>query len=361
VKLAFVDHFVYGYLAGRPEPLSGAERQLWLLGRALAARGWSVVFGVDRGLAPGERHTFHGVQFVGIGGSSTLINWHRFLASERPDWSYWRGAYHLLGPSIELAKRAGARTIFAAAFDSDVEPRRALSLRPRLWPLYAWALLRTDRIFVQHSGQLANLRRTWRSKASIVYSIAGHVEGGPPHADRAPFVAWVGMLRQPKRPDLLLEVARRAPDVTFVVCGGPSSHRSPPEYGEHIIDAFKALPNIRYLGHVSPEEAHQVMTDAALLLSTSDAEGFPNTFLQAWASGTPVVSLTVDPDGLIEKRGLGILAGNIESAVSGVRRLIASPERREEIAGYSVRYVSEVHSEAAVTAAFHAAICDSRA
>jgi hypothetical protein len=82
VKLAFVDHFVYAYLAGRPGALSGAERQLWLLGRALASQGWTVVFGVDHGLTPGERHRFQGVEFVGIGGgadapSTGTASWRR--------------------------------------------------------------------------------------------------------------------------------------------------------------------------------------------------------------------------------------------------------------------------------------------
>jgi selenophosphate synthase len=36
--------------------------------------------------------------------------------------------------------------------------------------------------------------------------------------------------------------------------------------------------------------------------------------------------------------------------------LLASPERREAIAENAIRHVRQVHSEASVTAAFHAAI-----
>ena len=76
-----------------------------------------------------------------------------------------------------------------------------------------------------------------------------------------------------------------------------------PSYRDRVLDELRATPNIEYLGQVAPERAQQLMADAALLLSTSDEEGFPNTFVQAWSSGTPVVSLKVDPDGVIQVSG----------------------------------------------------------
>jgi len=341
---------------GTPLAAGGAERQQWLLARLLAATGWSVKIGVRESLAPGERCVIDGVEFVGISRGQILLAWYRFLASERPDWWYWRAAYHLWGPAVAITKFVGVRTIFAAAFDSDVHPRQALAWRPRWWPLYAWGLSHTDRIFVQHGGQLAELASSWRSKASIVPSIASGVADVKPHAERAQYVAWVGMLRQPKRPDLLIEVARKAPAIHFVVCGAPSAHRSPPGYGERIVEELHTLPNVKYLGQVESERAQQVIADAAMLLSTSDTEGFPNTFLQAWSSGTPVVSLHIDPDRIIEHVGLGRVSVHVEGAIAAIKTLMHSPQQREEIAARARRHVATAHSEAAVIAAFEHAI-----
>ena len=78
---------------------------------------------------------------------------------------------------------------------------------------------------------------------------------------------------------------------------------------------LRATPNIEYLGHVAPEKAEQVIAGAAVFLSTSDEEGFPNTFVQAWSSGTPVVSLKIDPDRIIERLGLGTVSENVERAI----------------------------------------------
>jgi glycosyltransferase involved in cell wall biosynthesis len=356
VKIAFFADSVYAHLSGLPCFFCGAERQQWLLGRALAASGWRVTFGVQEGLALGRRAEIDGLEFVGIGRGRALAAWRRFLLAERPDWWYWRGAYHLWGAGVEVAKLAGVGTIFAAAFDSDVEPRRALSMRRRWWRLYAWGLSRTDKILVQHQGQLTGLAERWRSKAAVVYSIAGPISDMKPHSEREAYVAWVGQLRQPKRPDLLIEIARNAPGIRFVVCGAPTNHRSTPGYGERIQQTLEAVPNVEYLGFVAPARAEQVIAGASVLLSTSDAEGFPNTFLQAWAAGTPVLSLGIDPDAIIERAGLGIVSRGVESAATDIKALVDSPRSRQEMGLRARRHVAQAHSEESIVASFERAI-----
>ncbi len=354
MKIGFLADAVYAHVAGRPCLFCGAERQQWLLGRALAAAGWQVVFGVQDGLDLNERRHLDGLEFVGIGRGRSLAAWRRFLFQERPDWCYWRGAYHLLGPGVALARAAGVRTVFATAFDSDVHPRKALTIRRSWWPLYAWGLRRADRILVQHGGQLAGVPSRWRSKAGVVYSIAGSPPVMRPHAEREPVVAWVGMLRAPKRPDLLIDIARRSPATRFVVCGGPSSHRLPEGYGERIERALRSVPNVQHLGYVAPERAEEIIGAASLLLSTSDEEGFPNTFLQAWSAGTPVVSLTIDPDDAMRRGGFGVVPGGIDGAVPAMQALLESSGERQKMGLLARRHVETVHSEDAVVRAFQA-------
>jgi len=358
-KIVFLNDGIFGYASGMSTSCGGAERQQWLLAHALVNNGWMVTVGVRDLLGSGMRSSIDGVNFVGIGKSQALLSWYHFLRSERPDWWYWRCAYHLWGPSVELAKLTGVRTIFAAAFDSDVQVRRALVLRPRWWPLYAWDLMRSDRIFLQHGGQLSALPAKWRKKAHIVPSIAGFHATGKPHVNREQYVAWVGMLREHKRPDLLIEIARQIPNIRFIVCGGATKHRSPSGYGDAVIQSLKSLPNVKFLGQVSPEKAQQVIQDAAILLSTSEGEGFPNTFLQAWASGTPVISLMIDPDSVIERAGLGVVSGRIENAVKDIDVLMESPQQREEIACRTRKYMDENHSEAVVVGAFNSTLSGS--
>src|SRR5262249_15470109 len=159
----------------------------------------------------------------------------------RPNWFYWQGADHLWGPLVEIARLTGGRTIFSAACDLDVQPRRAAHRRPRWWPLYAWGLSRTDRIFVQHDEQLSKLPPRWRSKAfilpkvCILPGVVGDTIAVKPHSERPKYVAWVGTLIQFRRPDILIEIARKASAVRYVVCGGPTiNFMAPPGYGERM-------------------------------------------------------------------------------------------------------------------------------
>lgn len=356
MKVVMTNDGIYAYASGSSLAVGGAERYQWLLARALATHGWVVTVGVREAMEPGKRTMIEGVEFVGIDQGQALLAWCRFLLSERPDWWYWQCAYHLLGPTVAIAKLIRVRTIFSAMHDRDVRPRHALSLRPRWWPLYAWGLLWVDKVYVQHGGQLAALVPRWRSEATILPGIVSQMAAVKSHFERAKYVAWVAMLRQVKRPDVLLEIARKAPSIHFVVCGGTTTHRSTPGYSEGVVDALRALPNIEFLGQVAPEKALQVIADAAILLSTSDEEGFPSTFLEAWASGTPVVSLKIDPDRIIERAGLGTVPGTIENTIADIKALLDSPQLRDELAVRARQYIMEHHSATAVIRVFEQSI-----
>ena len=352
MKVAFVNDRIYGYAVSDPSAVGGSERQQWLLARALASSGWTVLVGLRRRLEFGKRQVIEGVEFQGITQGYFLCDYRRFLASMRPDWVYFREASHLLGPLVEIAHSVGARTIFAAAFDTDVRPRVALTARRRWWPLYGWGLARTERLFVQHGGQLEELPSRWRAKAMIVRSIASLGRNTALHSSREPYVAWVGMLRQPKRPDLLIEIARQSPQVRYVVCGGATTHRSPAGYGRSISEELGKLPNVVYRGQVAPEEGERIIAEAAALLCTSDQEGFPNTFLQAWSYGTPVVTLKVDPDSIIKRLQLGAVTSTVEATIEQLQRLLASPQDRQSIATRARDYVVNYHSEEVTVRAF---------
>ena len=79
------------------------------------------------------------------------------------------------------------------------------------------------------------------------------------------------------------------------------------------------------------------------MLFRSSYEGFPNTFLEAWSHGRPVVT-SFDPDGLVERRGLGLVAKTVDQFAVAFAELFSSPEMWGEKARNAREYYVDHHA-----------------
>lgn len=144
-----------------------------------------------------------------------------------------------------------------------------------------------------------------------------------------PLVLWVGSVKLWKRPEQFYELARRCSnlDCEFVMAGEMHDKHCQGS----LYRAQQELKNFRYAGFVPPEHIGKLYDKAHVLVSTSRAEGFPNTFTQAWLRGVPVLSLDVDPDKLLSRDGLGAVASDMNALEHKLRELLADANRRREI------------------------------
>jgi glycosyltransferase involved in cell wall biosynthesis len=144
-----------------------------------------------------------------------------------------------------------------------------------------------------------------------------------------------------KRPRLMADLAAMAPKVSFTMIA-PALGDS--EFVREVLEAVGKVPNLQRLGRVRYEAMAGYYRSAALLFSTSAAEGFANVFLEAWANGVPVVSYGIDPDGVIAGEGLGACTASLEETAEAVRRLMADPAGREAMGARARAYVRANHS-----------------
>jgi glycosyltransferase involved in cell wall biosynthesis len=351
LKLALLEDGIYEFATGNPMA-SGNGKWQWLLSRALAQSGFSIVVGVREHLRSGHEQTIDGVRFFGMQRGHLVLAWSKFLTTEKPNWWYYQGADPLWPILLFVAKAKRVSGIFSTSTDGDVKPRTALFRRQRWWPLYAWGLNSVERIFVQHEGQFSGLNPKLQSKARVVPGLVSTGRNVKPRETRRNHVAWVAFLRDGKRPDLLVEMARDCPDLRFVVCGGVTTYLTSPGYAERIVKELRSLPNVEYMGHVTAEQCLETVGDAVALLCTSEFEGFPNTFLEAWSVGTPVVSLGIDPGNVIKREGLGFVSGKLQQAIHDVRTLLNSAETFDAVSRRTRAYIENVHSDAAVARLF---------
>ena len=150
-----------------------------------------------------------------------------------------------------------------------------------------------------------------------------------------------------KQPDLFLELARRIKDTPFVMVAPPS--QVDPDNLPRLKKEAEVLSNLCLLPGVPLEETTTLFEEAMVFVNTSQFEGFPNTFLQAAASGTPIVSWAVNPERMLERFEMGYHAEqDLDRFERYVRRLCADAALRAQMGENGRRYVEGYHHPSAI-------------
>ena len=267
-------------------------------------------------------------------------------AMERVDADvyYQSPAGMLTGVAVWFARRRGKKAIVRIASDLGCIPGAQLMPYSRDRKMYEYGLRRANVIAAQTHHQQQLLQQNYGLQSEIVNMLV-EVPALSTARNRDIDVLWVGNLRPVKRPEIIFELARALPRRRFVVAGGalPRQH----EYFEKMKAIARELPNVEMLGAVSYDNVGPLFERAKVHINTSSAEGFPNTFLQAWARCVPVVSF-FDPDNLIERRGFGKRCRVVEEMVSELDNLLDDSALRDEIGTRARAFVESEFSPRAI-------------
>lgn len=301
LHICFVAPNLYPVLAGARDiaVIGGAEFRQAILARAFAAAGYDVSaitqdFGQrDAEIIDGVRvfktHTPQAgvpvLRYLRPRLSSVI----RRLRDVQADVYYQSSASHLTAIVAWHCRRTGARSIYSGASDTDFMhgAERMRYARDR-W-LFRWGLEHVDVIVAQTSRQAALVQQHYRREARLIaspYTL-------PPRcrAQRADLILWVGGIRSVKRPERFIALARALPQYRFRMIGGAVGNDSAARaFFESIRNESAAVNNLEFLGFQPLAAVESHFDEARVFVNTSDHEGFPNTFLQAWARGIPTVS-----------------------------------------------------------------------
>jgi glycosyltransferase involved in cell wall biosynthesis len=312
--------------------IGGMQVQQTLLGRQLVKRGFDVSMVVhDLGQPDGASwdgittwRTFEpkeGIPVVRYIHPRWTSIWAALKRADA-DIYYVSGVGMMLGLVAMFARRYDRKFVYRLASTSDCHPD---TIHVRLWrdkQLYAYGLKRADLVLSQTSEQQRLMLRNYARTSLVIPSLFDPPGRSPAYDEREIDVLWVGALRRVKRPQLLLDLARRLPHLKFAIAGGPY-----PEEGslfEKVKREAQALPNVRFLGQVPYHDIGEWFERARLLAGTSEVEGVPNTYLQAWGHGAPVVAY-LDPEQLIANGGLGRAVHSQDQMAEAVIELLSDP------------------------------------
>jgi glycosyltransferase involved in cell wall biosynthesis len=136
-----------------------------------------------------------------------------------------------------------------------------------------------------------------------------------------------------------LDLAESIPEQEFLLIGPAGNDE---KYYEQITDRAESIDNIDYLGRVDPEKIHDYYRNAIALVNTSQYEGFPNTFLEAWRFKTPVISLSVNPNRFIDSTATsGYAEDDFDELVRITRSLVQNPEQSSVLVESAYEYFQE--------------------
>jgi glycosyltransferase involved in cell wall biosynthesis len=362
-RICFISMEVYSVLRpGSVDRVGGAGFQLVALARELRDRGYDIGFVVgDFGQPAHERIDGFDVwrsnrvthdRSKGRG-VANLFRLFRAMQAARADTYVLRSTRYLAGACWLYSRLLGERFVFMVANMDNCQRDSREGVPPGFNWWYRTALRRSDLVTSQTAEQRQLLREQFGVEArTVVNGIRiPEFEGPPASVDYD--VLWVGTLKQVKRPDRLVAVARQLPEVQFAVVGGAG--RDAP-YSKRVIASFSSCTNLHYQGFVPPDRMDGWYGRTRLLLNTSDNEGFPNTFLSAWTRGVPTFSLGVDPDGLIARHGLGAVVESTSGLSRAIEGLLADRTAYEETSRRCYELVSWRHSVSRSADAFLAAM-----
>lgn len=308
--------------------VAGEPVQQSLLGCALAKRGHQVSMVIaDHGQEDGA--TFQGVTTFKAYRREAGLPVLRFIY---PRWTGMWAALKRANADVYYTSCAGMhvglvayfcrqnrkRFVFRVASDSDCDPSRLLVEYARDRWLYERGLSRADAVLVQSLFQAQSLEHHYGIRGRLARML---VEEPMMHSRRDIDVLWVSNIRHLKRPDIILGIAKAMPEVNFHLVGGKlGGEESLYREVRRLADACR---NVHFHGALSYAATNAVYSRAKLLVNTSDIEGFPNSYLQAWVRGVPVITL-LDPDGVITREGLGFQFASPTQMPAGIRHFLQS-------------------------------------
>lgn len=325
----------------------GAEVQAWLLAKELARRGCDVSYvAQSMNNKQGQKEIIDGVTVKWIKYAhhfrwSNGMDYYKALKELNPGVIVQRMTSFITGIAGLYSKKHNKKFIWVCTDNASpvkwfflknqirVNKEYNVGLSKALAFLFNafiydisrhWGMRQVTHSFTQNEEQKKLLKKEYGLDSYRI--ISGHDFPknfySPEQRLAKKIVLWVANLGPGKRPEKFIELARLGKNtkLRFVMIGSRTDE-------SYIKALFRHRPdNLEWLGRLSFDETLRWFNQASFLINTSICEGFPNTFIQSWLRGIPVLTLGVNPDGVIHRHNLGNVANDLNELMEYINFLI---------------------------------------
>jgi len=354
MKICFVAPNSYPCLAQKNaiKSIGGAELQQIFIGKGLRGRGYDVSYiTLDYGQPEGEliedlrviksfepEEGLFGIRFY----YPRLYKTWKALKRANADVYYVRCASFLVGVLAIFCKMYGKRYVFAGAHDTDFIPQQFRFITRRDKILYKYGLKHAHAIFVQSNKQKNQLWKNFSLHSTVARNFFPFHPVQLPASQRK-YILWVSTIRTWKRPLQFIKLAEAFPSEKFVMIGGPAAGKDASLF-DGIQKKAEQVKNLSFLGFQILDVTESYFDRCKIFVNTSVYEGFPNTFLQSWSRGIPVISY-VDPDNVIQKNKLGVVVTSERQLHKSLSEFLSNPSWES---GPILDYFTQNHSSKVV-------------
>lgn len=356
-RIAFFTLNAYDMLTGghTGEALGGAQLQQILVGKELARRGHDIYFVEYDSDNKQERHV-DGITVITkprptgseLKRATTVLHGtHDVIREINPDVCYRRSLDFEILPLSVYGLLGDTRFVYGISHDAELtdSPRKFASGIKSTAPyirLNQYALSNADAVIAQNPTQYELAVQRLDTEVHEIPNCYPAEQSDPIDWEyQSPVVFWAARFDSWKNPGLVADLAEELPEITFVMAGGPGDETLVSQLQKRAQD----IENLEVIGHVPIAEIDRYFAAADVFLNTSTEEGFPNTFLQAWANKTPVVSYQVDPNDVLHSEEIGLVAnGSMAQLRENIDLLAESQEKRETLGQMSWQYLCNYHS-----------------
>lgn len=363
MKLCFVSQGQWSIdvLRGEISMAGGAEAQLAYLASSFANLGHEVdlIFGDGKSADPV-------CNIAGVRCINAFPSWQRpgslstfwyALRESSPDLLYARLPHDFLWLQGVFAK-CSPHTTFVYAIAGDKQCNPWLPFEKMRFPfihraMCALGMRLADVVAVQHKVQEKMVKPFINGRLVLIPNLLRSVKCEPRRFEDTTIDAiWVSQIHPRKQLSIFLDIAEQLPEFRFVVVGGfgPEPNRRELEH------RMQRLGNLRFEGLRRFEDVIQLLMSSKVLVNTSSWEGFPNTMLEAWSVGVPVVSLQIDPGGVISREDIGLVSKTPGQLAKDIMKFITEASLNQTMGKKGQDYVRRTHSIGEVCQAFEQAV-----
>lgn len=352
IKICFVNIFAYQFFNPDFKGASaggGAELQMSLVAKALAKdEAFDVHFAVlDLGQAKEEtidNVKLHAAYQRGRGFLNTIIAPFKLLLLLKkinPDVVTVRAIGVEAGICAFYCALFAKKFIYSVAHDDDLTGRFFKGLRGQI---FKYGFFHAQGIVVQTEGQLEAIKKIIFKKEPQISLIRNSFPLNQAASnEKKDFILWVARGAADKRPEIFLRLAKDFPQEKFLMI----MPRAEKEIWDSVSQELKNIPNLEFKDRTPFVEVEKYFSQAKVFVNTSSFEGFPNTFLQAAAAGVPILSLSIDPDGLLGKHKAGLVANDDYAIlVYNLKWLLSETGLVDNLSTQAIIYMNEYHNVA---------------